>query len=265
MASAVRCRRKRGLRSDDLGSTLFSKYNKKRAARDLCQSASIEETPGDRAHAMNRIRALLRHIAAFHSTACVVCLVSGTLTGIILSITAFAQFGGTATGYSSVLVYLMMALATLNTIATVLFVQNVIRRRRAVAEGTQRPKSYVLAEMFASNEMQKSTLTLILSFGLLFVMMFCNQHFLGDYRISNVWLIVTLVPAGLSCLNSLLINIRVSTGEFGFNSLEGMEIIQLIKKRGLKPPEGGGPSIFRDFQKTQELERMRELKDASII
>jgi hypothetical protein len=215
-------------------------------------------------HAMTRIRALLRNLAAFRKfnrTFCVVCLFSGTLTGILLSITAFREFGNTGKDHSPLIVYLMVALTTLNTITTILFTRHLIRLRREVAKVPQRQQSNVLAELFAKNEMGKSTLTLVLSFVLLFAMMFCKEYVFPRQPISSVWLVVTLVPAGLSCLNSLLINLRVSAGEFGFNSLEGMEIIHLLKKRGVHPPNGGGPRIFRDFRHARQRDAIRDFKD----
>jgi hypothetical protein len=212
---------------------------------------------------MHRVKQLLRYIVAFQNfnkTFCAVCLISGSLTGIILSIAAFRV----GSGHSRIPGYLMLAIAALNAVTTALFLRTIMRRKRAATEGTARQKSNVLAELFAGDQMAKSTFALILSFGLVFILMFCNHLLVGENRISSAWLIAPLLPAGLSCLNSFLINMRVAKGTFGFNSLEGMEIIQLIKKRGVRPPSDGGPGIFRDFQRAQELEGMRELKDARI-
>ena len=74
---------------------MFLKYNGSALSRSCASRLPPEETQGYRVHAMTRIRALLRNLAAFRKfnrTFCLVCLFSGTLTGILLSITAFREW-----------------------------------------------------------------------------------------------------------------------------------------------------------------------------
>jgi hypothetical protein len=121
----------------------------------------------------------------------------------------------------------------------------------------------VYAEFFAAEKANQSTFALILSFALIFTLMWLSKKAgYTETPISTGWLLVILAPAILSCLNSIIVLVRVYKGDFGYNALEGMEIIKFITKRG-RPRDGGPPPrIFRD-QRASEEQKSRTVAEGT--
>jgi uncharacterized membrane protein HdeD (DUF308 family) len=181
--------------------------------------------------------------------ACMVCGIAGTTAAVGAGVAlASSRFPGNRAEF-----WMVLGATSLNFVAGVGTALIMFRRIRWRRDPKNSQRGNVYAEFFAAEKANQSALALIISFALLFILMLLfNKAGYTKTPISPGWLLVLLAPAVLSCLNSIIVLLRVYKGDFGYNALEGMEIIKFITKRG--PPSDGGPPprIFRDQRAIKE-------------
>ena len=180
---------------------------------------------------------------------CVVCPIAFSLLPIVF-ITNYKDQIISGLGLNNdkadMLAWVALAMAIVNLVASATFFSTRMRRRASQRDMFMQ-RANALTDILASQEIKKTSIVLILSLLIIVAILSINRFFdpLTDSSefLGAIWIV--LLPAALSCVQTLIINVRVFVGEFGFNSFEGMELVKLLKKRG-SLPGGPKPRIFRN-------------------